>query len=482
MMSENQKTNNDLLCVGLGYSESDFDSVKLFFRQLKTTTAACFLLVKEDQRNPGVLNTDALASCTTHNICLAIDQMPLQPQTIYLIPLGMNASIFQGKIMLTPHIYHHTLNQPLLALFEALLNSYGSLATGIVFAGCSTAGKQALKIIGASHGLAFIQDASHFKHYDPCYKDTSALEIQQVEQLLLEQSRKHERRESPEKNDTKRWFPEIWALLQQKTGIDYSGYKSNTLERKTEHRMRMAHCATAKDYLGLLQSNDNEIKLLSGEFRITVTRFFRNPEVFAYINNHIFSSLVSGNKEPIHIWIAACSSGEEAYSLAMLWDEYAQNISPQPMLKIWASDIDLGRLQQARKGVYPESISHCIPPHYLNTCFIQQGDHYQVKPHIQNMIQFVRHNLVTDPPLAGMHLICCRNLLIYLNPQTQSLVLEKLTETLNVDGYLILGKKETPGKLLAHFEVPNAHLKIYQKKKNLQKTRRSFLKNTLYTP
>ncbi|WP_316834685.1 CheR family methyltransferase [Pedobacter nutrimenti] len=271
----------------------------------------------------------------------------------------------------------------------------------------------------------------------------------------------------------------IIELIQQQSPLDFSGYKPSTIIRRTQRKAAKHHFKTLFAYLEFLKANPNEIKELCKEFMISVTTFFRDPEAFEYLQTTVLPEIISNlqPEEELKMWVAGCATGEEVYSLAILIAEILEREGKQITVKLFATDIDSHALSHASKGIYKASvIDSTVSAERLEHYFIKDEDQYKIKPAIRKMVVFALHDLVKNPPYCNMHLISCRNLLIYLNPALQKKIFTMLQFGLKKDGFLFLGSSENPAPILHSLSVENKIWKIY---KNLETKKESRFDNFL---
>jgi two-component system, chemotaxis family, CheB/CheR fusion protein len=245
--------------------------------------------------------------------------------------------------------------------------------------------------------------------------------------------------------DVEQALQRVFDLLRRRTGQDFSKYKRSTILRRLGRRMQLHHAASIAEYLGHLEASADEAQALVSDFLITVTTFFRDPEAWAALHAHVVVPLVerANPAEPIRCWVAGCATGEEAYSLAMLFSEELQRRQIEQEFTIFASDVDERALAVAREGLYPQGIVADVPDERLRRWFRHTDDHYRVKAELRDCVVFAAHGLQRDPPFSRLHLISCRNLLIYLNPELQDQVMATFRYACREDGYLFLGSAET---------------------------------------
>ncbi|HWW39817.1 CheR family methyltransferase [Pedobacter sp.] len=271
----------------------------------------------------------------------------------------------------------------------------------------------------------------------------------------------------------------IIDLIQQQSPLDFSGYKPSTIIRRTQRKAAKHHLKTLSAYLEFLKVNPDEIKDLCKEFMISVTAFFRDPEAFEYLQTTVLPEIISNlqPEEELKMWVAGCATGEEVYSLAILIAEILEQQGKRISVKLFATDIDNHALSHASKGIYKASvIGSTVSAERLERYFIKDEEHYKIKPALRKMVIFALHDLVKNPPYCNMHLISCRNLLIYLNPSLQKKIFTMLQFGLKKDGFLFLGSSENPAPILHSLHVENKIWKIY---KNLETKKESRFDNFL---
>ncbi|MFW5828012.1 MAG: CheR family methyltransferase, partial [Alkalispirochaeta sp.] len=260
----------------------------------------------------------------------------------------------------------------------------------------------------------------------------------------------------------------IFMLIKRKTGVDLSFYKENTIIRRLERRMGINQIQDVQRYITLLEENPNEVTTLFKEILIGVTRFFRDPSAFQLLEEQIVPALFRNTepREQIRVWVAGCSTGEEAYSIAILLTEYAEAHMLHNEIKVFATDIDKDAIEYASYGTYPESIAADIPKDRITRYFTRKGESYQIVPSIREKVVFAYHNIFKDPPFRRVGLISCRNLLIYLQPVLQKQVLTNFQFSLKETGHLFLGSSETIGDFTQYFRTIDTKWKLFAYKGN----------------
>ncbi len=255
----------------------------------------------------------------------------------------------------------------------------------------------------------------------------------------------------------------IFALLREQAKVDFTFYKPNTVLRRIERRMTVNQSQDLREYVRLLENRPGEVTTLYRDLLIGVTSFFRDRNVFRELTENFLPVLLSNlQTSEVRFWVAGCSTGEEAYTMAIMARECMERMQRLPSVKIFATDIDRDAILYAGNGLYPESIAADLPTGFAAKYFVQRGEHLQVQRSIREMVVFAQHNLIKDPPFTNIDLLSCRNLLIYLQPVLQQKVMEYFNFSLNADGLLLLGTSETPGEMGDYFEPLHQKLKIFR--------------------
>jgi two-component system CheB/CheR fusion protein len=383
-----------------------------------------------------------------------------------------------GRLHLKPK-KPQVLTLPIDIFFASLAEVYGAKAIGIILSGTGTDGTRGTKAIHAAGGFLMAQEPESCK-FDGMPRSAIATDcvhaILPAEELPLRLIA-YWRNEpyddlkpvlpvtphSALTNDD--IFAEILQLLYQLGGIDFSDYKPATIMRRLERRMQARHTPELHQYLDLLESNREEMLILRKEMLISVTSFFRDPEAFDLLAEKVIAPMVAAidSSDTIRVWIAGVATGEEAYSIAMLFLEAFEKQKRWPTLKIFATDVDHHAIERAGVGLYRESIAAEISPERLERFFVNRGDGYAIKSEVRQCIVFARQNLLRDPPFTKMDLVVCRNTLIYFKPAAQERVLHALLYALNSGGTLFLGSSESVAMLTDALQVISAKHKLFSR-------------------
>ena len=259
-------------------------------------------------------------------------------------------------------------------------------------------------------------------------------------------------------------FRTILELLHAHCGVDFSLYKSSTIQRRIARRMVLSRNETLAGYAKFLRSNAKELETLFTDVLICVTSFFRNPEAFDALKRLVFPAVVQQRDEPMRAWVLGCSTGQEAYSIAMAYVEYCDESHRAPRLQVFATDLNESLLSKARAGLYSRTVVNDVSPERLRRFFVEEDGGYRIAKSLREMVVFARQNLATDPPFSRMHLVSCRNVLIYLEPDLQQRALAMFHYALKPGGFLLLGASESAGSFAGLFDVVDKKHKIFSRK------------------
>lgn len=460
--------------VGIGASAGGLEALERFFDHMPADSGMAFIVVPHLSPDFKSLMGELLSKRTHMAVCQVADGMQVRANTIYVLPPRKNMIVTAGKLVLTDiESPPHGINLPIDIFFRSLAQDLGDRAIGVVLSGTGSDGTRGIRSIKEAGGIVLVQDDATAK-FDGMPRSAIAtgladyvLAPEEMPRQLLNftQSPRRIEAEVPTilaKADDK--LAEIFNLLRNRHGLDFTQYKPAMVARRIERRMTIRQTAELGQYLDLLRSEVDELKKLYTELLIHVTAFFRDTEAFARLLP-VVSKLVeqAGPDETIRVWVPACSTGEEAYSLAMLFQEEQQRLDKRVDVKVFATDVDEHAVEQAGQGVFPASIASDLSKERLEQFFIKFGDTYQFSPQLRKTVIFAPHNVIKDPPFTKLDLIACRNLLIYLQPEMQKKVLSMFHFALRPRGYLFLGASETVGELAGDFDTLDMKWRIYQK-------------------
>ena len=419
---------------------------------------------------------DLLAGHTSMAVRQATDGMPLEPNHLYVIPPATYLSIGNGALHLSQPQARHGARLPFDFLLHSLAEQCGPRAVAVILSGTGADGTLGLKAVKENGGLVIAQepDEAGFDGMPLSAIATGAVDlvlpVAKIPDALITYGRRmiltRKQNGSRAKDSTPEWLPEIIEFLNTTTGHDFRLYKSGTLQRRIERRMAMTAIETdgMETYLEALRSNPDELERLASDLLINVTSFFRDRQTFDLLAETVVPDLVHHQSpdQPLRIWIAGCSTGEETYSLAMLFHEAISAAKSNVKLQVFASDVDSDAVATAREGFYPEAIEAEVSPERLARFFSKDDHGYRVSPELRASVVFTVQDVLADPPFSRLDLVSCRNLLIYLQPEAQARVLSAFHFALREGGILLLGSAETVDTSDGRFEVISKTGRIFR--------------------
>jgi two-component system CheB/CheR fusion protein len=466
---------NDFPVVGIGASAGSLDACQKLVDALPAASGMAFILVQHLDPTHQSMMVDLLANHTAMRVQQAVDGMPIERDSIYVIPPGTYLSVGTGALHLSRPKDRHGARLPFDFLLHSLAKEYGRRAICIILSGTGADGSLGLQSVKENSGLVIAQDPEE-AGYDGMPKSAiltgavdHVLTVARIPAALSQYQRRmaatSDHGESP-RHGARDVLPEIIQLLRRKTPLDFVLYKEGTLRRRIERRMAMAaiEIDDMDRYLDMLSSDSGELDLLAKDLLINVTGFFRDRHVFDFLSEKIIPELVRDRTidQPLRIWIAGCSTGEETYSLAMLFLEAIAAANRSVKLQVFASDVDPDAIARAREGLYPKTVEEEVSPERLARFFIRENKSYRVLPELRSTVVFTVQDVLVDPPFSRIDLISCRNLLIYLKPEAQARVISLFHFSLREGGVLVLGNSETAGNIDGRFEVISKVERVYR--------------------
>lgn len=464
--------------VGIGASAGGLEAFEQFFTNMRPDAGIAFVLVQHlDPTHKSIL-TELVKRYTTMNVLEVEDAMPLEPNSVFVIPPNRYMAIFNGRLHLLEPTEVPGLRTPIDYFFRSLAEDQKERAICIVLSGTGTEGALGLRAVKGEGGMAMVQDPESAK-YDGMPRNAVATGladyvlsppkmpeqlISYVEHALLKLPAKAAK-PLPKENDL---LDKVFLLVRTRTGHDFSNYKHNTILRRIDRRMAVHQITRLSDYVRFMQTDPRETDTLFKELLIGVTSFFRDKEAFEVLKEKAISKVFEQRttEQPIRIWVPGCATGEEAYSIAMLCREAMATLNREFCVQVFATDIDNDAIETARQGLYPASISVDVPQETLERYFAKEDNVHRVRKEIRDMVVFALQNVITDPPFSKMDLISCRNLLIYLGGELQRKVLPLFHYSLRKGGYLFLGSSETIGEFSDYFSVENRKWKLFKRKES----------------
>jgi len=469
------RSRTTLPIVGIGASAGGLESFEAFFSAMPPDAGMAFILVSHLDPTHVSIMPELIRKRTKMQVLQIEDGMRVQPNTVYVVPPKQDLSILNGVLQLMEQRKPRGANLPIDGFLQALAKDQGANAVAIIFSGTGADGTLGVKAIKGEAGMVMVQDEESAK-YDGMPRSAIAtgladyiLPPAEMPGQLLKYLRHTVHpttatilADGGRMPDT---LQKIFILLRNRTGHDFSFYKKNTIQRRIERRMHVHQIDTVKDYVLYLQKSAVELDILFKELLIGVTSFFRDPHTFDKLRENLQELL--GEKPDgytLRVWVAGCSSGEEAYSIAILLQEVMEDLGRHINVQIFATDIDLDAVNAARAGIFPASIAGEMSDVRLKRWFSQEDNHYRVKKSIREMLVFAVQSIVKDSPFTKLDLLCCRNLLIYLGPELQKKLITIFHYSLKPDGLLFLGSSESIGQAHDLFAVLDKKGKIHRRK------------------
>jgi two-component system, chemotaxis family, CheB/CheR fusion protein len=463
--------------VGIGASAGGLEAFEEFFTEMSPNSGLAFVVVPHQHPGHVSLLPGLLQKCTTMPILEVVDNMRVKPDTVYLALAGTNLAIFNGTLHLLEIEPHTGVHLPIDYFFRSLAEDQKHQAIGIVLSGTGSDGTLGLKAIKGESGMTMAQEPKSAKYSGMPHSAilTGSIDyvlppIEMPAQLLAYVRGPYLTPVSPlpgQDADTGDILQKIFVLLRDRTGNDFSLYKSNTIRRRLERRMNVHQIEDPKHYIRYLLRNPHEVDLLFQEALIGVTSFFRDPLAFEALVKIGLPALLDSKREgdQVRVWVPGCSTGEEAYSLAMLIKEYMAQRKVRFQVQVFGTDLDVQAIETARKALYPAGIANDVTPERLQRFFTKEEGDYRVKKDLRDLAVFAPHNLLADPPFTKLDLLSCRNLLIYLEPRAQRQVFPLFQYALKPHGLLFLGSSESIGEAEEQlFATLEKKWKLYRRK------------------
>ncbi|HBE79192.1 MAG TPA: chemotaxis protein CheB [Firmicutes bacterium] len=466
------------MVVGIGASAGGLEAITELLKSLPNNTGIAFVIILHLDPTHKSMLTEILTRLTDIPVSEIKSNITVEPNHIYVIPSNTNLVILHGMLHLLPRVEISQQNLPIDYFLSSLAEDQGNKAVGVILSGNASDGTLGLKAIKAAGGITFAQNPESAK-YDgmPRHAITAGnvdfvLPPQKIAReltllgrhsyLLAVRAQKTDDQLLNDHDNLNR----IFSLLRTATGADFTYYKPTTINRRIMRRMLLNNIEGLPGYVKYLQSNPVEVKTLSQDILIGITNFFREPEAFQQLKIEVFSKLTKDRPSdvPIRIWVPGCSTGEEAYSLAISLLEYFEEQSVSYPVQIFATDINAAAIEKARSGIYPGNIMQAVAPERVRRFFNKLNSSYQICKKVREMCIFSEQNIIKDPPFSRLDLLSCRNVLIYMGPVLHRKLIPTFHYALKPAGYLMLGTSESIGTFLDLFSLLDPKFKIYSKK------------------
>jgi len=462
-----------IVCIGA--SAGGLEALEQFLGNVPVNSGMGYVVIQHlDPTQKGML-PELLQRITKMEVIQVKDRMPVVPNCVYVIPPNKSMSIFKGTLHLFDPLETRGLRLPIDFFLRSLAEDRKELGVGVILSGMGSDGSIGCRSLKEQNGIVMVQEPSNAK-FDSMPRnviDSVLVDIVAPANELpvkLMEFMKHipivKFNMEVEIKDQSA-LEKIIILLRNHTGNDFSLYKKNTVYRRIERRMSVHKIDKISAYVTFLQDNLKEVDILFKELLIGVTNFFRDSAVWENLSDVVLPDIISKHQEGtiLRAWVAGCSTGEEAYSLAIVFKEAVEKINPHSgfTLQIFATDLDNEAIETARKGLFPLSIEADVSPKRLNRFFIVSEEGYRVNAEIREMVVFAKHNIILHPPFTKVDLLTCRNLLIYMDAELQKKLLGLFYYSLNNDGYMVLGSAESLGTQSHFFATVDNKLKIFKR-------------------
>ncbi len=473
---ENRQEAAPFPVVGIGASAGGLEALELFLQHVSVGSGIAFVIIQHlDPTHKGIM-VELLQRATAMEVLQVRDGMKVAPDQVYVIPPNKDMSILHGTL----HIFDPTaprgLRLPIDFFFRSLADDRQGKSVGVILSGMGSDGTLGLRAIKEKAGVVFVQapESAKFDGMPRSAIDAGLADVVAPAEELpgriiaylkhapLFAGPGHALEEKAQSS-----LEKVFILLRTQTGQDFSLYKKSTVYRRVERRMGLHQIDRIATYIRFLQENPQEIELLFKELLIGVTGFFRDPAAWEHLKKEVIPALLKRHPAggAIRAWTPGCSTGEEAYSLAIVFREALQQVKPAKTvsLQVFATDLDKDAIEKARAGVYPANITADVSPERLRRFFIQEERGYRVGKEIREMVVFAPQNVIMDPPFTKLDILVCRNLLIYLTAELQKKLLPLFHYSLNPGGVLFLGSAETIGTFTDLFTPLNAKARLYRR-------------------
>jgi two-component system CheB/CheR fusion protein len=458
--------------VGIGASAGGLEAIEAFFRNMPPKSNLAFIVVQHLSPDYKSLMVELLSKKTEMPVHRAEDGMEVLADNVYLIPPKKNLTIFHGKLLLNDKVNTQGINLPIDIFLRSLAEDQTERTIAIILSGTGSDGTRGVRAIKELGGMVMVQseESAKFDGMPRAAISTGVADFilppeKMPGQLLAYVA--HPYVSGEKQADLLLHDPDaltrLFAELRDKTRVDFTHYKPSTITRRIERRMSVNQISDFENYVEYLQRYPGEVLALYRDLLIGVTSFFRDPEAMLELEEKWLSDLLLRIKDrEIRFWVAGCSTGEEAYTLAIMAKEAMERQGISRDIKVFATDIDREAIVTASTGVYPESVAGDLTPKIVAKYFYHKEEKLQIARHVREMVVFAQHNLIKDPPFTNIDLISCRNLLIYLQPVLQQKVFDMFNFSHNPDGLLFLGSSESIGEMVGCFETLHQKHKIYR--------------------
>ncbi|MFZ1730287.1 MAG: chemotaxis protein CheB [Bacteroidota bacterium] len=465
----------DFQIVGIGASAGGLEALELFFTNMPRATGLAFVVIQHlDPDYVGIM-PELLQRCTEMKVLQATDRLRVERDHVYVIPPNRSMSLLNGALHLFEPVESRGLRLPIDVFFRSLADEKRERSIGVILSGMGSDGSHGLKAIKEKNGVTVVQlpESAKFDGMPRSAIDSVVCDIvDDAEKLPARILAFLEYAPSASMIpgigvEFQSNLEKIIILIREQTGHDFSLYKKSTLFRRIERRKGIHQIEKIQHYVRFLQENPGEVQILFKELLIGVTSFFRDTAVWDALKEKVLPELIANLPDGyvLRAWVPACSTGEEAYSLAMLFKEVIQHSGRHNSLtlQIFATDIDVDAIERARRGYFVKGVATEVPSERLNKFFSHDSDGYRINFAIREMVVFAPQNVIRDPPFTKLDILLCRNMLIYMEPVLQKQIISLFHYSLNLNGVLVLGSAETLGSKQNGFIALGGPLKIFKR-------------------
>jgi len=445
-----------LLVVGLGASAGGIQALRTFFSHVPADSGSAYVVILHLSPDHDSKLAEVLQTSTSIPVTQVTHPVPIEPNHVYVVPPNRRLDITEGTLTLSEMTQREHRRSPVDIFFRALADAYGTRSVCAILSGTGPNGSAGLKRVKEYGGLVLAQSPDEAA-YDDMPNNAIAtglvdivVRAAEMPARIAEYYGRLRTTVAPASGinttDETDALREVMTLLRVRTGHDFANYKSGTLLRRLQRRLNVVGLSTVSEYARLLREEPSEAVLLMKDLLISVTHFFRDPDAFTLLEDRVIPRFFEGKRadDQIRVWVPACATGEEAYSVAMLLAEHADSVSERPHIQVFGTDLDEQAIAVARDGLYSEAAVVDVPEKRLERFFHKESTGYRIRRELRELMLFAHHNVLKDPPFSHLDLISCRNLLIYLNRTAQERILETFHFALRPSALLMLGPSESP--------------------------------------
>ncbi len=487
-MGESETVANPFPVVGVGASAGGLEALSHLIGGLPPHPGLAVVVVQHLDPHHESRLVSLLQSHTSLKVADAVHGVKLAPDHVYVIQPNTNLAIADGVLSVTARPDNRQPQYPIDHFLRSLATVQGPYAIGVILSGTGSDGTLGIGEIKAVGGVTFAQDdrSAQYPGMPQSAVASGAVDLvlppreiaARLATLPQDPYLNPHAAPRPPLDDEAGQFQRVIAALRKTSGVDFSQYRDTTIKRRTARRMLLRGIRTPADYAQCIERDRTEAEALFRDVLINVTSFFRDPEMFTDLKREVFPEIVRNGADgtPIRVWAPGCSTGQEAYSLAIALIEYHESVRSPRAIQIFATDLgDAASLEKARAGVYPDSIEAEVSAERLQRFFVREGHSYRIQKSVRDLCVFARQNITVDPPFSRVDLVACRNVLIYMSTALQDRLLPIFHFALNPGGFMVLGLAETVGSFADLFELVNRTHKIYRKKEASQRPQLTFM-------